>query len=317
MITIQDIYQAQERIAPYIQATPLLRAAALDQALGCRVYLKAECMQTTGAFKLRGAMNRLLSIPAADRAGGVVAASSGNHGRAVAHGARLLGCPAVIVIPRTAPKVKVEAIRALGAEVVQCDAAQRFQVAEDLCRQRGGTLVPPYNDELVMAGQGTLGLELLAQEPELDAVVTPVSGGGLLGGVATAVKALSPAVRVYGAEPAALPRYSRSLEAGHPVTVPQATTVADALVSQTPGSLCFPAVAAHADGVYPVEESAILQAMGLLLTQAKLLAEPAACTTLAAALTRTLPLPPETRTCFVLSGGNVGMDQVREFGAGW
>lgn len=196
-MTLETIRAAHARIAPYIVQTPLLRLPALDDALGCEVYVKAECMQRTGAFKLRGAMNKILTLTDAERARGFVAASSGNHGRAVAYAAQRFGTHACIVMPRTAPPVKQAAIRALGAELVLCEASERFDVAARLCAERGATMVPPFNDEAVMAGQGTVGLEILAQCPEIDAVVVPVSGGGLIGGVSTAVKALAPRVRVF------------------------------------------------------------------------------------------------------------------------
>ena len=239
-MTLETIRAAHARIAPYIVRTPLLRLPALDDALGCEVYVKAECMQRTGAFKLRGAMNKILTLTDAERARGFVAASSGNHGRAVAYAAQRFGTHACIVMPETAPAVKQAAIRALGAELVLCEASERFDVAARLCAERGATMVPPFNDEAVMAGQGTVGLEILAQCPEIDTVVVPVSGGGLIGGVATAVKALAPRVRVFGAEPAALPRYTESLRAGHPVQVEQKRSIADALVAQTPGKCVLP-----------------------------------------------------------------------------
>ena len=181
-MTLETIRAAHARIAPYIVQTPLLRLPALDDALGCEVYVKAECMQRTGAFKLRGAMNKILTLTDAERARGFVAASSGNHGRAVAYAAQRFGTHACIVMPETAPAVKQAAIRALGAELVLCEASERFDVAARLCAERGATMVPPFNDEAVMAGQGTVGLEILAQCPEIDAVVVPVSGGGLIGG---------------------------------------------------------------------------------------------------------------------------------------
>ena len=164
-MTLETIRAAHARIAPYIVQTPLLRLPALDDALGCEVYVKAECMQRTGAFKLRGAMNRILALTDAERARGFVAASSGNHGRAVAYAAQRFGTHACIVMPRTAPAVKQAGIRALGAELVLCDASERFDVAARLCAERGAAMVPPFNDELVMAGQGTVGLEILEQCP--------------------------------------------------------------------------------------------------------------------------------------------------------
>ncbi len=310
-LTIREIEQARARIAPYITETPLLRLPQLDTALGCRVYAKAECMQTTGSFKLRGAMNRLLTLGEEALSRGIVAASSGNHGKAVAYAARQLHVKATVVLPYTAAKVKVETIRAWGAEIVQCDVAERFEVAERLSRERGAAYVPPFNDEAVMAGQGTAGVELMAQCPELDAVVLPVSGGGLIGGVATAVKAVSPGTRVYGAEPAALPRYTASLAAGRPVAVEKRPTVADGLVSNQPGDVCFPYVARYTDGFADVTEEDILRGMKLLLLEGKLLAEPSSAVGIGAALAGQLPLSGEDRVCFFISGGSVALEQLR------
>lgn len=307
---LKTIQEAAERIRPRIIRTPLLRLSALDAVLGCQVYVKAECMQKTGAFKLRGAMNRALSLTRAELDRGIVTASSGNHGRAIAYAARMLGTSAAVVMPRTAPQVKVDAIRALGAEVVLCKASERFRIAEELCEERKATLIPPFNDEYVMAGQGTIGLELMEQQPDLDAVVVPVSGGGLFGGVSTAVKALSPNTKVYGAEPELLPRYSKSLAAGKPVTVEQKHSVADALAAQTPGPLCFPYVKENVELVAPVSEDAIRRAMKLLLMEGKLLAEPASCIGIGAVLQGRIPVSPEDKVCFVISGGNVGFETV-------
>ena len=213
-------------------------------------------------------------------------------------------------MPRTAPAVKQAAIRALGAELVLCDAAERFAVAAQLCAERGATMVPPFNDPLVMAGQGTVGLEILAQCPETDAVVVPVSGGGLIGGVSTAVKALAPHVRVFGAEPAVLPRYTESLHAGHPVQVEQQRSVADALVAQMPGDVCFPYVAANTDGFAPVADADILRGMKLLLLEGKLLCEPSSAIGIAAALRGQLPVHKGDKVCFVISGGSVALEQL-------
>ncbi len=298
-MTLETIRAAHARIAPYIVQTPLLRLPALDDALGCEVYVKAECMQRTGAFKLRGAMNRILALTDAERARGFVAASSGNHGRAVAYAAQRFGTHACIVMPRTAPAVKQAGIRALGAELVLCDASER-----------GAAMVPPFNDELVMAGQGTVGLEILEQCPELDAVVVPVSGGGLIGGVSTAVKALAPRVRVFGAEPAVLPRYTESLRAGHPVQVEQKRSVADALVAQMPGNICFPYVAANTDGFAPVADADILRGMKLLLLEGKLLCEPSSAIGIGAVLRGQLPVHKGDKVCFVISGGSVALEQL-------
>ncbi|MCR4710756.1 MAG: threonine/serine dehydratase [Clostridia bacterium] len=314
-LTLHEIEAARERIAPYVIRTPLIRLENLDHRLGCQVYVKAECMQTTGSFKLRGAMNKLLSLDAGDLQRGIVAASSGNHGKAIAYACQKLGIKATIVLPETAAKVKVDTIRQWGAETVLCDVTKRFEVAEELCRQKGATLVPPFNDEMVMAGQGTAGLELMAQEPEMDAVVVPVSGGGLISGVATAIKALSPRTRVYGAEPAALPRYTASLQAGKPVLVLKQPTIADALVSQIPGNLCYPYVASRVDGIADVAETSILAGMKLLLLDGKILCEPSSGIGLGAVLQGLLPFRPEEKVCFLISGGSVALEQIQNLEA--
>lgn len=309
-MTLNDIQEAQERIAPYITKTPLLRLQSLDAYLGCQVYAKAECLQITGAFKLRGALNKICALSEEQLARGIVAASSGNHGKAVAYTAKMLHTKATIVMPYTAPAVKVNAIRALGAEVIQCETAQRFQVAQTVCEEQGAVMVPPFDDEKIMAGQGTAGLELIQQCPGLSTAIVPTSGGGLLSGVATAVKALSPRTKVYGAEPAALPRYSVSLRQHARTRVEQKSSVADALVAQIPGEKCFPCVQAYADGVVPVEDRYLLQGMKLLLMEGKLLCEPSSAIGIGAVLQGLIPVQPDEKVCFVISGGSVGFEQL-------
>ena len=311
-LTISEIQKAYERIKPYIVRTPLLRLNSLDSYLGCEVCVKAECMQNSGSFKLRGAMNKLLSLSEEDLQRGIVAASSGNHGKAIAYACNMLGVKATIVLPFTAARIKEDAIRKWGAEIVKCDVAKRFEVAESLCRERNATLVPPFNDETVMAGQGTSGLEIMEQCPELNMVIVPVSGGGLIGGVSTAIKATSAQTLVYGAEPAALPRYSVSLKAGRPVMVEKKPTIADGLVSQIPGDVCFPYVAAHTDGFVDVEESFILKGMKLLLMEGKLLCEPSSAIGIGAVLQGVIPVKPSDRVCFFISGGSVSLEQVKQ-----
>ena len=298
------------RIAPYIVRTPCIHIQNLDSFLGCQVYVKAECMQITGSFKLRGALNKLLTLSHGQLTHGVVAASSGNHGRAVAYCAKMLGTSSVVIMPRSAPKTKIENTRSLGAEVILCDAEERFRIAEQICRERNAVMIPPYNDEDIMAGQGTIGLELVEQCPSPDMVITPVSGGGLLGGVSTAVRALTPDTKIFGAEPEAVPRYSASLAAGIPTSVERQASVADALVSNIPGSLCFPQVRAHADGVVSVSDEFLLKGMALLLEEGRIFAEPSACIGLGAILQGKIPVSPEMKVCFVLSGGNAGLSQL-------
>lgn len=312
MISISDIREAADRINPYIVKTPLVRLANLDPFLGCQVYGKLENLQVTGAFKLRGAVNKILSLPKEQLEKGVVCASSGNHGKAVAYSAKRLGIPATVVIPLTAPAIKVEAIRALGAEVVQCEVSERFRVAAEIRDQKGAALIPPYDDELIMAGQGTAGLEIAEQQPDLDAVIVPVSGGGLIGGVSTAIKAAAPDMKVWGAEPAVLPRYTESLKKGERVQVPATKTIADALVSNMPGERCFPVVQKNVDQVFDIPEDAVLKGMKLLLTEGKILAEPSSCIGIAGVLTGIIPVTPEQKICFLISGGSVGLNQIAQ-----
>ena len=310
-LTLEKIFEAKNRIAPYATRTPLIRLEKLDEYLGCQVYLKAECMQITGAFKLRGAVNKIRMLTPEQLSCGIVAASSGNHGRAVAYTAKKLGAKATIVMPYTAPAIKVNAIKELGAEVVQCETSERFDVAERICREKNATMVPPYNDEEIMAGQGTAGIEILEQCPEIDTIIVPVSGGGLIGGVSTAVKGMDNRVKVYGAEPAALPRYSASLAAGKPVKVEQKKSVADALVSQMPGDQCYPYVAANVDGFFDVEDEYLLKAWKLLLTEGKIFCEPSSAVTVGAVLQGLAKVKKDEKVCFLISGGSAGLDQLK------
>lgn len=307
---IDRILAARQHISPYITKTPLLRLENLDSRLGCRIFVKAECMQKTGSFKLRGAMNKVLSLPREDLERGIVAVSSGNHGRAVAYAAKMFGLQATVIVPDTAVRVKTDAIRELGAEIIQCRAEERYELAERLCCERGGVMVPPFDDFDIMAGQGTAGLEIIEQCPELDSILVPVSGGGLLSGVSCAVKALSPRTKVYGICPEVLPHFLLSMEKGEPVTVEQRASVADALASRKPGSKTFPVVRQYCDGIFAASEDKIRQGMKLMLTEGKLLAEPSSCIGAAALLAGCLPVGEDENICLLLSGGNVGLEQL-------
>lgn len=310
MLTLQNIKEAQERLAPYIVKTPLVRLPALDKYLGCQVYAKVECLQITGSFKLRGAMNHMLQLTPEELSHGVVAASSGNHGKGLSYAAKMLGAKATIIISNSAPDLKVNAVKALGADVVRCETPERFEVAERVRKEKDALMVPPFNDMGVMAGQGTVGLEIVEQMPELDKVVVPVSGGGLIGGVATAIKESSDTIKVFGAEPALLPRYTASLAAGEPVTVEQKVTKADALVANRPGDLCYPQVAKYVDAISTVTDEEMLRGSKLLLTEGHLLAEFSSAIGIGAVLAKKIPVSPEEKVCFVISGGSVDLPQL-------
>ena len=313
-VTLERIREARERISPYVAKTPMLRLKNLDAYLGCEVYVKAECMQNAGSFKLRGAMNKALSLSREELDCGIVAASSGNHGRAISFAGQMLGAKVTVVMPNTAPAIKVKNVKALGAEVVQCENSERFVVADKVCAERGATLVPPFNDEDVMCGQGTVGLEILEQLPEVNKVISPVSGGGLLGGLATAIRESTDKVEVYGAESAVLPRWSVSLAAGTPTKVEQqGKNLADALMAQIPGELCWPYVAKNAAGVAAVDNEYLLKAWKLLLMEGKVLCEPSSAIGLAAVLQGLVPVKPTDKVCFLVSGGNVAFEQLKVF----
>lgn len=315
MFGIEEILAARERLAPYVYRTPVIHLENLDERLGCQVYVKPECMQRTNSFKIRGALNKMLSMPREELKNGVVAASSGNHGKGVAFAAKLLGIKAVIVIPDNAPQVKVDGIRALGAEVVQCKLSERHVIAGQLSEQHGYTIIHPYDDYQIIAGQGTLGLEIAEQLPDADYVVVPIGGGGLIGGVSTAIHSRLPEAKVIGAEPEVLRRYARSLEAGERIDLGEQRSVADALLTQKPGERNYPIVTANVSQFVGVRDEFMLKAMKLLLLEGKILAEPSSSIVIGAALQGVLPVKKTDKVCFVISGGNVGLDQIAKLEA--
>ncbi|WP_235616203.1 threonine ammonia-lyase [Lysinibacillus parviboronicapiens] len=261
MLTLEKIQAAKIKLAPYIYETPVIRLYGLDDILGCNVFIKAENMQKTNSFKLRGALNKMLSMPIEQLQNGVIAASSGNHGKGVAYAAKLLNIQATIVLPDTAPIVKVEGIRALGANVVLCKLAERHAVTERLSVAHNYAIIHPYDDYHIMAGQGTVGLEILEQLPHVDTIVVPMGGGGLISGVATAIKSLAPHVKVIGAEPAVVSRYAKSLKAGERLLVEEQKSLADALLTLQPGERNFPIVQKLVDRVVSVEEDFLYSGM--------------------------------------------------------
>ncbi|SOC40590.1 threonine dehydratase [Salinicoccus kekensis] len=310
MITLNIIYQARERVKPYIVKTPLIRLQNLDEYAGCKVYAKLENMQNTKAFKLRGAMNKILSLDETEKEAGIICSSSGNHGQAVSYAAKLLGIKATIVIPETAPKFKVEAIRQHGAATEFCTVDDRFIVTERLAEENGYTIVPPFEDDLVMAGQGTAGLEIMEEEIPFDHVLVPASGGGLIGGVSTALKESGFEGKVHGVEPDKLPRYTKSLEAGEPVQLESKKTIADALVVNRPGDLNFEVVQKHVDGFLTVSDETMLKAQKIMLMEGKILAEVSSSIGLGALIDGKLDVDKDDEVCLVVSGGNLGFEQL-------
>jgi len=307
MIHLSDVIQAQNRITPYIVRTPLLRVPALDEALGCEVYLKFEGFQVMGAFKIRGAMNKALSLTPEELSRGVVCASSGNHAQGVACAAQRLGAKAIIVMPTNANPVKLAGVKAFGGEVelVGTLSSQREARAAQLVEENGMVNIHPYADPYVAAGQGTIGLEILADLPDADAVACPIGGGGLISGVATAVKGLNPAVKTIGVEPAGAPRYTVSRAAGKPMELDKVDTIADGTRTDHANPDNFEMIQARVDELCSVDDVHIRKAMHLLMTKAKITAEPSAALPVAAALAGVLPVKQGQKVVFVLSGGNV------------
>jgi len=301
-VTIADVEAAAERLASQNPLTPLLRLPG-----GGAVFAKCENLQRTGTFKFRGAYNKTASLSPEVRARGLVTDSSGNHGQAVAYVASLFGVPAVVAMPRNAVPFKVEQTRRWGAEVVWTGegSEERTRVARQIAAERGATHIPPFDDELVVAGQGTIGLELVSQLPELETVVVPVGGGGLISGIAAAVKAKLKGVRVVGVEPELAADAKSSLESGQRVTWSAGDavrTIADGVRTQTIGELNFTLMRELVDEMVTVPEAAILQAMGWLAIEAKLAVEPTGAVSLAAV--QTGAVRGSGPTVVILSGGN-------------
>jgi len=308
LISLDDIELAQRRIAGVALRTPLVLCPRGEEDR--TLYIKAESLQPTGAFKLRGAHNKISSLSPEERRRGVVAHSSGNHAQAVAYAARSLGVRAVIVMPRGASRVKLAATEAFGAEVVLVgdDSAERTRRAEELALEHGYVPVPPYDDETLIAGQGTVGLEILEDLPDVETVLVPVSGGGLISGIAAAVKLSRSEVRVIGVEPELAADARASLKSGKLVEIPaeQASrTIADGLRVRRLGDAPFEHVRAYVDDIVTVSEDEILAAIRRLALRVRLVAEPSGAVTFAAYLFHRDELPPSRLNVAVLSGGNV------------
>jgi threo-3-hydroxy-L-aspartate ammonia-lyase len=311
ILTIDDVREAATRLRTVVHRTPVLTSASLDAMTGATVLLKPESLQRTGSFKIRGAYNRIAALPEAVRQRGVVAYSSGNHGQAVALAARLLAIPAAVVMPADAPRLKLEATRGYGAEVVTYDreTQSREQIGVTIATDRGLTLVRPFDDPLVMAGQGTVGLELAEDGGPLDVLVVPVGGGGLIAGCATAVKASFPDATVVGVEPEPADDTRRSLEAGERVHHPAGDSIADGLLADIPGELTFAVNRRLVDRVVTVSDDETLAAIRFALERLKLVLEPSGAVGLAALLTGKVEARGR-RVGLVLSGGNAGAEQV-------
>ena len=305
-ITFDDIRAARERLRGVAHVTPVVTSRTLDAQAGQAVFLKCENLQRGGAFKFRGAYNTISQLAPEARGRGVLAFSSGNHAQGVALAARLLSAPAVICMPSDAPAVKVAATRGYGAEVIFYDRLKddRDAVARQIAEQRGMTLVPPYDDARIIAGAGTAALELVEHVPDLDAVLVPIGGGGLIAGSAIAIHGANPKMRVFGVEPAGADDTLRSLRASERVGIAPPSTIADGLRVSKPGALTFPVVQRHVEDILVVTDDEILEAVRFALLRLKLVVEPSGAVTLAALLSGRLP-PEIGRAGAIISGGNI------------
>jgi threonine dehydratase len=311
-ISLKDVQIAAKRIAGAAHRTPIMRCATLDRLAGRRLFFKCEQWQKVGAFKFRGACNAVLKLSDAEAKKGVVTHSSGNHAQALALAAKLRGIPAHIVMPRNATPVKRRAVEDYAANVVECEPtliAREVKVAEVQGRT-GAILIPPYNHPDVMAGQGTVALEMLDEIPDLDAIVAPIGGGGLMAGVAIAAKALKPAIRLFAAEPLGADDAARSKASGTFIQQTAPQTIADGLLTSM-GDMTWPVIRDLVEAVVTVTEEEIVQAMRLTWERAKFLIEPSSAVAVAAVLRQAFQgLPGMRNVGIVLSGGNVNLDRM-------
>lgn len=306
-LTLEAVKAARARIEKEIYLSPCTHSQMLSGMTGQDVYLKLENLQMTGSFKERGALSKISTLTPEQARRGVIAASAGNHAQGVAYHATQRGIRAVIVMPLTTPLVKVQATQGFGAEVVLHGGNYDEACAEAtrLCEAEGMTFIHPFDDPIVMAGQGTIGLELLEQIPGLEAVVVPIGGGGQIAGIACAVKEMNPSVRVIGVQTSRLPSMKAAVEAGHPVTLEPGTTIADGIAVRRAGDETFPVVQKYVDEIVTVSEDEIASAILTLLEREKTLAEGAGATALAALLQKRTSLPAGTKTAVLVCGGNI------------
>ena len=307
MVSYDDVRAAAERLKGVAHRTPVVTSSTLDEIAGARVFLKCENLQRMGAFKFRGAYNRMVQLSPDERKRGVVAYSSGNHAQGVALAAKLLDVPATIVMPKDAPEAKLDATRGYGAEVVLYERSEenRAAIAQGIARERGATIVPPYDDERIVAGAGTVMLELLEDVPDIEIVVACVGGGGLLSGTALAAHGVNPKIDVWGVEPEAGDDVKQSLKKGERIVIDVPQTIADGLQTQSPGEITFPVLQKHAAGIATVTDQELIDTMRFVFERMKLVIEPSGAAALAAVMNHKVPNSAGKRIGVTISGGNV------------
>lgn len=310
MLSLTDIHDARHRLGDSVKRTPCERSSSLSEATGADVFLKLENLQVTGSFKARGAGNRLLAMSPKDKARGVVCASAGNHAQGVAFHAQRLGVKATIVMPVGTPLIKVTRTQSYEADVMLFgeNYDESYQQAQQLAAEHNYVYVHAYDDEHVMAGQGTIGVEIAEQLPDVDLVLVPVGGGGLIAGIAVALKAMSSRVKIIGVQASVLPSMKRALEQGQPVSLPAARTLAEGIAVRTAGAKCLPLVRSFVDDIVTVEDDEIARAILLLLERDKTVAEGAGAAAVAAILGKKVLGIEGQKVCAVLCGGNIDVN---------
>lgn len=311
-LNLERIKQAQENIKGVSRKTPMFHTSTFSNICGCNLYLKCENKQKTGAFKLRGAYNKLVNLTEEEKKKGVIASSAGNHAQGVAYAATSFGVKATIVMPVTAPQAKVTATKGYGASVIQAGQVydECYAKAVEVQKETGATFLHPFNDLDVMAGQGTIGLEILEELPEMDVIVVPIGGGGLIAGIATAAKAIKPSIRIVGVQPEIVASTKASMEKGEVVTLPGAKSLADGISVSTPGTECFKYIQKYVDEVVTVTEDEIAYGMFSLMERNKLIVEGAGASAIAALLAGKIDGVKGKNVVTVVSGGNVDIATV-------
>ncbi|MDR1137049.1 MAG: threonine/serine dehydratase [Synergistaceae bacterium] len=316
VISIKDILEAKYRIASVIHHTPLVHSGSIGSMAGVELFLKAENFQKTGSFKIRGASNKIFAISREAGARGIITASSGNHGQAVAYAARIFGYEATVIMPEDGSPAKAASIEAYGGKLIYCGTTseERINLAKKMCEENGLTFIPPYDDPFVMAGQGTAGIEIIEDIDDIAAVLVPTGGCGLISGIATAIKEQKTGVSVFGVEPEGSNSTSISFRAGKRTALGRIETVADGIKTTIPGELTYPIVQRYVDDMLTVTDDDILRAQRLILERCKILAEPTGAVSVAAVLNGALPEKFRGKKIVaVVSGGNVAIPQLADY----
>lgn len=313
MISLTDIEKAYDNIKDSVKKTPLLECPTLDEITESKVLLKLENLQRTGSFKVRGALNKIINLTDEEKKKGVIASSAGNHAQGVALGAKAAGIKATIVMPETAPLSKVVATKSYGARVVQSGTIydHAYNKALEIQKEEGLIFLHPFNDEYVIAGQGTIGLEILQEDPDIDAIFVPVGGGGILAGIALAAKSIKPSVKVYGVEAKNAASMKKALENGSPIALDSAKTIADGIAVAKVGDLTYEIVKKYVDDIITVSEEEIACSVLFLLEKSKVVAEGAGAVSLAGLLANKVDVKGK-KTCIIISGGNIDVNNIEK-----